>query len=184
MKDLGLIIGTLDPVHYGHIDLIKTGLLEFEKLDFRVGDKSICSLSCDLRKEALNLALDEEGLEDRVNILKPKETLLSLDYSKYNGMVMGSNLLNVFKKNNKKYTDFDRFIFSQLNYFVVLGRKGVNVDLDLLNRISFEKKFVFYLSKFDFSSSKIRLKNKSRLNFEEDMPKSSYDFLKDYFINK
>ena len=63
----GFIIGSIDPIHYGHIDLIKSGLKYVDKIDFYVGNGSRSKLPRELRIKTLDLVLKELNLEEKVN---------------------------------------------------------------------------------------------------------------------
>ena len=68
MTNHGLIIGGANPVHYGHIALIKTGLNEVDEIDFMVGNKSIYVLPYEVRVKALKTVLHNLGFENSVNV--------------------------------------------------------------------------------------------------------------------
>ena len=68
MTKHGLIVGGVNPVHYGHITLIQTGLKEVEHMGFMVGNKSLYVLPYEVRANALKTVIHNLGLEDRVSV--------------------------------------------------------------------------------------------------------------------
>ena len=115
METRGLIIAGVNPVHYGHMALIKTGLQEVDFVDIRVGNKSKCVIPRDVRVEALNEFIFDEGLENRVSVLDYNygETLADLDVSIYSSLILGSDVLNNFLLGVKRHRSSDRNFFSK-----------------------------------------------------------------------
>jgi nicotinic acid mononucleotide adenylyltransferase len=131
MKKHGLIVGGVNPVHYGHIALIETGLKEVEHIDFMVGNKSLYVLPYEIRAKALKTVVHNLGLEDRVSVPslpKGNDTRLK-DYetSKYSALILGSDVLNHFHPSEKIHRPQDEQFFSKFPNLVVLEREGIPI---------------------------------------------------------
>lgn len=114
------------------------------------------SLPYETRVQALIAALEDCSLLDRVTVLPGDEDILSLDVSKYNGLVIGSNVLNNFNPSSK-HKRKDRVFFSQFRRLVVLERKGVPIDEKVLAAARKQWSITLYPPESPISSNKIRL---------------------------
>ena len=75
---IGLYPGVFDPVTYGHLDIIKRGLLLFDKLIVAVSQysKKDIMFDIDLRCRMLEVACKENGFLEKV-VIKPFSGLLA-----------------------------------------------------------------------------------------------------------
>lgn len=126
-----MIVGGVNPVHYGHIALIETGLKHVDKIDFMIGNKSIYVLPYNVREEALKSVIYNMGLEDRVSIPPlsngTKTRLGEYETEKYSSLILGSDVLNHFHPDESIHRPQDKEFFLRFRKLIVLEREGVPV---------------------------------------------------------
>lgn len=127
--EVGVIIGRFQPLHMGHLWIIKKALEKFEKIIILVGSSNVTNehnpWSINKRMEMINLFLEHENLKERVTKIEEIEDVpddnkwLKISLSKIdtdNFVVVGDNewVNGIFEKSGYKVLRtgyFDRHIF-------------------------------------------------------------------------
>lgn len=164
-----IVMWDINPIHYGHIELIKTWLQEVDTLDFLVWDKRIYALSLEMLKKALRLVLDNEWLGDKVSILEGSR-LDTLNPKVYDAMILWSDVLKLFDPANPILKPQDRTTFEQFQKLVVLQRIGNNADPETIEEIRKNWKVVMYDEKSSISASEVRKRCREWQDFSDMLP--------------
>lgn len=164
-----IVMWGINPVHYGHIELIKTWLQEVDTLDFLVWDKKIYVLSLEMRKRALRLVLDNEWLSDRVSILDGSR-LDTLNPKEYDAFVLWSDVLKLFDPTNPILRPQDRSTFEQFQKLVVLQRIGNNASPETISEVRKNWEVIMYDEKSAISASEVRRRCREWRDFSNMLP--------------
>ena len=93
--NLALVIASLNPAQNGHLKLLRTGLEYAENIHLYIGTrKKPDRLPYDLRVESARLLLENEGLDERVQLVQAKKPF-ELDGTVYPVLITGSDLLTL-----------------------------------------------------------------------------------------
>ncbi len=180
MKKRGLIIGGINPFHYGHLELLRTGLKHFEQIDFRVGfGKSRYVIPYEVRVNTLKEVIKENKLEGRVNILPKDKGILTLDTSVYDSLIRGSDILKHFDpayQTNKT----DKEFFSRFCSLFVLERDGSKIKPELKRFLQRNYNLTILPSELSISSKQIRESYRKGLNISYLMPKCVWEQIRFY----
>lgn len=91
------------------MSMLKVGLAESDSIDLTIGRKGFnYELPYDVRKNAIEIALEVAGMRDRINILGNK--VFDIDPSDYNALLLGSDILC-------KLTGQNRFRSHEISFF-------------------------------------------------------------------
>jgi len=138
----GIIIGSFNPFHLGHLGMVRLGLNYFKNLEIYIGQRDKPDrLPHHIRTKLVQTMIDEEKLYNRVKIVESHKAL-ELNGSLYPGIICGSDLLNAIVSKNpiisKKYFNY----FSSFQKIVAVQRykkrlkknakKKLNKNLDLI----------------------------------------------------
>lgn len=95
MYDKIVAIGSFNPTHYGHIELLRTGLAEAEKMDIYVGKRAVnYRLPHELRINCLQETIEHEGFAERISVLDTDKKFAQLPVDQYGAILTGSDLVN------------------------------------------------------------------------------------------
>ena len=128
MYDLGIIIGSFNPFHFGHLGIINLGLNYFENLDIYVGKRNKPDrLPHHLRTKLVKTMIDKEELNNRVKIVEANKAI-ELNGSLYSGTICGSDLLNIIVSQNPKFRQKYHKYFSSFKRIIAVQRYGKKLD--------------------------------------------------------
>lgn len=143
MYDLGLLLGGFNPPHTGHFELIKKALERSSRLDVLVGLKRKHQLPYELRRRALQVGLEEYGLDDKVNILS-KRRFHDCELNPYDVFVVGSDVFNKLDPTDERHSDIEKRKFHSFPNILVLERGGVPIDPRVLEIVRLRQNVEVY----------------------------------------
>ncbi len=181
MLEKGLIVAGIDPIHKGHISLIKIGLKEVKHIDFLVGNKQKHKLNYELRINMLELVLKKEKLTEKIHIFplikNIENRLYSLNPENYDSMILGSDVFNHFPPTNSLFKFKELKFFLKFPKLIILERKGIPVDEEVREYVQKRQEIIEYSSLSSVSSSKIRNKLKKGENICDMVPEYLLDLI-------
>lgn len=118
--DKGLILTAANPLHYGHLELVRIGLSFTKKITIAIGSKDRpYSMPRDVRIASVVETIKESGMIDGVEILAP-EKVFGINTSHFSVLITGSDLLNKMLSTNQRGAIIHtKFFLSFLNIICV-----------------------------------------------------------------
>ena len=181
MAEKGFIFGMFNPIHYGHINLIRIGLNESDKIGLYIGRKEKPDvLPYEIRRKSIESVLEQENISNKVSIIKNSEKSLFDFYKKrYTSLIIGSDVLNLLIPESK-LTEKERKMIASFKKIVFVNR-GKNILGKIPAQILSKKsKLIEYHSTCSFSSSEIRKKVVNGEKIDELIPSYVMDIISPY----
>ena len=181
MFDKGLIFGGFNPLHHEHLNLIKTGLIKTKKIDLYAGKKQKPGrLPYEIRVDTLRIAIANEGLKDRVNIIIPENGLFSLDKSDYSVLIAGSDFLNHMSLQKNIFKQKERDFVSYFKNIIMMEIPGDQLTYEAREVLTKSASLIEYEGKMPISSSMIRENYCTGKGIEEMVPAYVKEHIQDY----
>lgn len=143
--DKGLILTAANPLHYGHLELIRTGLLSVKKITIAIGSKKHpYSMPRNIRIASVAETIKEAGITDKVDIIAP-EKVFRINTGHFSVLITGSDLLNkMLSQNQRGAAIHTKFFLSFQNIICVernkdklkdgLRKKILDCGIDLVEK--------------------------------------------------
>jgi len=174
-------LGSFDPVHDGHIDMLRKASRYINgKIDIRIANNEKNSkIPRELRVELFLDKIKDNGLKDKINVIENK-SFFDLEISGYQTLILGSDLVNNF---NKKIIGRELKIFLAFQNYIVIDRPrslyNKNTELNQESLRFLKNKILgdVLVLKGDSTLSSTEIKNNKDLYLKDDFYKKIKDFL-------
>ena len=181
MFEKGLIFGGFNPLHYGHLNLIRTGLINTKSIDIYVGKKQMPErLPYEVRVNTLRGAINDEKLEDKISIISPEKGLFFLDKSDYSVLIVGSDFLNHISPKDNTFKQKERDFVSYFRNIIMVERPGDQFCPEARQVIKKSAYLIEYKSKIPVSARKIRANYSAGDEIRDMIPGYVMEHIKDY----
>lgn len=100
--DKGLMLTAANPLHYGHLELVKIGLSFTETIIIGIGSKiRPYSMPRDVRVASVMETIKAMDLTDKVEVIAPKK-VFGINTGSFSALITGSDLLNKMSSTNQR----------------------------------------------------------------------------------
>ena len=171
-----LTIFGANPIHYGHIDLIRKSLKSVEQLEIYIGRKPRPSrLPHEVRVESLQRVLAHEEFTSRVTLIDPKGGLRSLRGT-HNILAVGSRFLN----NYLLFKPFELELIRLLSSIIVLQIPGAPLTHEARLWSSSFASLIEYDAATHFSSTELRAMYCAGKSIADAVPFAALEVIQDH----
>lgn len=120
--DKGLILTAANPLHYGHLELVKVGLSFTKEITIAIGSKEHSySMPRDVRIASVAETIKEAGMIKRVEIIAP-EKVFRINTGHFSVLITGSDLLNKMLSQNQRGADIHTKFFLSFQNIICVER--------------------------------------------------------------
>lgn len=179
-KKTGFFFGSFNPLHDGHLYLIREALKRVETLDIYIGNKKrLTRMPWEIRQKSMLQALEHEDLSDRVTILNESTLFQEISIGSYKLAVVGSDIANLISSGNSKIEPDETAHIFRADSYLILDRHDHPIDSTSLNILSKKANVEIVQSTYKLSASGIKKAYVRGENIQSMVPYYIWPIIKD-----